>query len=258
MERRKIIAGNWKMYKTVAEANQFAETFLPLVDQIAGIEIVICAPFTTLPVLKDELEESVVHLGAQNMFWAGEGAYTGEICARMLIDLACTYVIIGHSERREIMRETDEDIAKKVKAALTAGLTPILCVGENLAQREEGKALAVVRNQVQADLADLPVEELQRVVIAYEPIWAIGTGKTASSQDAQEMCAGIRSTLTGIAGVTAAGVSILYGGSVKEGNIAELMAQPAIDGALVGGASLDPEGFARLIQKSEVGGQRSE
>lgn len=249
-ERRKIIAGNWKMYKTINEANSYAERFLELVDGVTGLDIVICAPFTALPALKDELEESIVHLGAQNMSWAPEGAYTGEISARMLLDVACTYVVIGHSERREILRENDKDIAKKVKAALASGLKPILCVGENLAQREEGRALAVVRNQVQADLTDLSADELRQVVIAYEPIWAIGTGKTASSQDAEEMCAGIRSTLAGIIGTVASEVSILYGGSVKESNIRELMAQPSIDGALVGGASLDPDGFARLIHNA--------
>jgi len=238
------------MNKTVAEAREFAEKFLPAVSDVTEMDIVICAPFTALPALKDELEESIVHLGAQDVFWEVEGAYTGEISTKMLRDLACTYVIVGHSERREIIGETDEQIAKKVKAALAGGLTPILCVGENLSQREDGKALAVVRNQVQKDLVDLSTEELERVVIAYEPIWAIGTGKTASSADAQEMCAGIRSTLRGIAGSVAEKIRILYGGSVKPENARDLIQQPDIDGALVGGASLNPEGFAQLIHNA--------
>ena len=248
--RRQIIAGNWKMHKDNGEARDYAAKFLELVGEITELDMVICAPFTALSVLKDELEESVVHLGAQNMFWTGEGAYTGEISPRMLTDMACTYVIIGHSERREILHETDEMIAKKVKAALNAGIKPILCVGENLNQREDGRALATVRGQVERDLPDLSPEELRRVVIAYEPIWAIGTGRTASSADAQEMCAGIRSTVAGIAGVVAEEIPILYGGSVKEGNIQELMAETDIDGALVGGASLDAEGFARLVRNA--------
>ena len=238
------------MHKDNGEARDYAAKFLELVGEITELDMVICAPFTALSVLKDELEESVVHLGAQNMFWTGEGAYTGEISPRMLTDMACTYVIIGHSERREILHETDEMIAKKVKAALNAGLKPILCVGENLNQREDGRALATVRGQVERDLPDLSPEELRRVVIAYEPIWAIGTGRTASSADAQEMCAGIRSTVAGIAGVVAEEIPILYGGSVKEGNIQELMAETDIDGALVGGASLDAEGFARLVRNA--------
>lgn len=249
-KRHPIIAGNWKMNKTLREAQEYAGKLLGLLGEITEIDVVVCAPFTALSVLKDELEESVIHIGAQNMFYANDGAYTGEISASMLVDAACTYVILGHSERREILRETDEEIAKKVKVALKAGLTPILCVGENLAQREEGRAFAVVRGQVEKDLTDLSADDLKRVVIAYEPIWAIGTGKTASSEDAQEMCAMIRSNLAGIAGTVADEVNILYGGSVKADNIAELMAQPDVDGALVGGASLDPEGFAQLVQNA--------
>ena len=252
-KRHPIIAGNWKMHKTIAEAQDYAVRFLAKVGNVTEVDVVLCAPFTVLSILKDELEESIIHIGAQDMFWADEGAYTGEISSKMLVDVACTYVIVGHSERREILRETDEDIARKVKAALNAGLTPILCVGENLDQREAGRALAVVRGQVERDLVDLPPQDLKRVVIAYEPIWAIGTGMTASSQDAQDMCAAIRSTLAGIAGTVAEEVNILYGGSVKADNIADLMAKPDIDGALVGGASLDPEGFAQLIQNAVAG-----
>ena len=248
--RRRVIAGNWKMNKTTDEAKAYAEEFLERVGGITDADIVICAPFTLLSVLKDELEESVVHLGAQNMAWAPEGAYTGEISAAMLQDVACTYVILGHSERRELLNETDAMIAQKVRRALEAGLTPILCVGENLQQREAGAAEAVVRNQLEKALAGLKVADLRRLVIAYEPIWAIGTGKTASSQDAEEMCRSIRTVLAAAGGEEAEIIPILYGGSVKADNIAELMAQADIDGALVGGASLDPAGFAKLIENA--------
>lgn len=250
MKRRPLIAGNWKMNKTIHEARDFALAFQDKVADVTDIDMAICAPFTALQVLKDELEESIIHIGAQNMYHEESGAFTGEISPLMLVDLACTYVVLGHSERREIMKETDEFIAKKLKAAITAGLTPILCVGENLTQREQGKALGHVRSQVEKDLADFSTEELQKIVIAYEPIWAIGTGKTASAQDAQEMCSAIRSTLAAIAGSVAQEIRILYGGSVKASNITELMAQPDIDGGLVGGASLDPVGFSELIHNA--------
>lgn len=251
-KRHPIIAGNWKMNKNIREAQDYAGKLLTRIGEVTDVDVVVCAPFTALNALKDDLEESVIHIGAQDLFWGSAGAFTGEISAEMLVDIACTYVIVGHSERREILRETDEEIAKKVKAALKAGLTPILCVGENLAHREEGRALAMVRGQVEKDLMDLPPEELKRVVIAYEPLWAIGTGKTASSQDAQDMCLAIRSTLAGIAGAVADEVNILYGGSVKADNIAELIAQPDVDGALVGGASLDADDFAQLIENARV------
>lgn len=249
-KRRPLIAGNWKMHKTTQEARDFAMVFQEKTGDVTAIDMVVCAPFTALHVLKEELEESIVHIGAQDMYPEAKGAYTGEVSGLMLLDLACTYVILGHSERREYLQEDDEFIARKVKAALELGLIPILCVGENLALREDGKALAFVRSQVEKDLIELAPEELRKVVIAYEPIWAIGTGKTASAQDAQEMCSSIRSTLAGIAGPVAQEIRILYGGSVKSGNIAELMAQPDIDGALVGGASLEAEEFAQLIQNA--------
>lgn len=250
VNRRPVIAGNWKMFKTVNDAENYAERFLDEVNGITKLDIVLCAPFTALYSLKNELEESIVHLGAQNMAWADEGAYTGEISPRMLLDLACTYVIIGHSERRGLFGETDEDIAKKVIKALSVGLTPILCVGENLKVRIEGKAAEVVRAQVAHALSEVAIEDLNRVIIAYEPIWAIGTGKTASSKDAQDMCAEIRTTLKGLSEVISEEVRILYGGSVKSDNIAELMTEPDIDGALVGGASLDPIGFAKLVKNA--------
>lgn len=248
--RRPLIAGNWKMYKTVQEARDFAVSFQEKIADVADIEMVICAPFTALFVLKEELEESIVHIGAQNMHYADQGAFTGEISPMMLRDLACTYVILGHSERRELFKEEDQLIAKKVKAALDIGLTPILCVGENLAHRESAKALGFVRSQVEKDLMELTSKELGKVVIAYEPIWAIGTGMTASAQDAQEMCSAIRSTLYGIAGSVAQEMRILYGGSVRSSNVSELMDQPDIDGALVGGVSLDIQEFIQLIRNA--------
>lgn len=248
--RRPIIAGNWKMYKTSQEARDFALSIQEKVEDVTDLDMVVCAPFTDLHILKEELEESIIHIGAQNMYHEEAGAYTGEISPMMLLDMACTYVIIGHSERREHMKENDEIVAKKVKMALDKGLIPILCVGENLSMREGGKAIGFVRGQVEKNLMDLTPTELRKVVVAYEPIWAIGTGKTASSQDAQEICAGIRTTIAGISGSVAQEIRILYGGSVKPSNIAEIMAQPDIDGALVGGASLDPQGFAELIHNA--------
>lgn len=248
--RRPIIAGNWKMYKTSQEARDFALSIQEKVEDVTDLDMVVCAPFTALHTLKEELEESIIHIGAQNMFHEESGAFTGEISPLMLLDMACTYVIIGHSERREHMKENDELIAKKVKMALDKGLVPILCVGENLSMREGGKAIGFVRGQVEKNLMDLSPTELRKVVIAYEPIWAIGTGKTASSQDAQEICTAIRTTISGISGAVAQEIRILYGGSVKPSNIAELMTQPDIDGALVGGASLDAQGFAELIHNA--------
>jgi len=248
--RRPVIAGNWKMFKTISEAGDYAVKFLDEVKDVTDLDIVLCAPFTALHALKNELEESIVHIGAQNMAWADQGAYTGEISAQMLLDVACTYVIIGHSERREMFGETDQEIAKKVQQAIAVGLTPILCCGENLNLREEGQAVERVQGQVSRALSGLSIEDLSRIIVAYEPIWAIGTGKTASSQDAQEMCAAIRATLTELMGPTAEKVPILYGGSVKAENIGELMKEPDVDGALVGGASLDLLSFAKLIKNA--------
>lgn len=248
--RRRVIAGNWKMFKTVGEAEDYAIRFLEEVKDVTDLDVVLCAPFTSLHALKNELEESIVHLGAQNMAWAEEGAYTGEISARMLLDVACTYVILGHSERREMFGETDQDIAKKVQQALAVGLTPIFCCGENLKLREEGKAAEWVKNQVASALSGISKDDLKRIIVAYEPIWAIGTGKTASSKDAQEMCANIRATLTELMGPASENVPILYGGSVKAENIGELMQEPDVDGALVGGASLDPLSFGKLIKNA--------
>ncbi|ADY57477.1 triosephosphate isomerase [Syntrophobotulus glycolicus DSM 8271] len=248
--RKQLIAGNWKMFMNTQQAREFALDFQGRVADVTDKEIVICAPFTALHVLKEEWEEGIIHIGAQDVFYQKEGAYTGEISPAMLVDLACTYVIIGHSERRGYLKENDELIAQKIKAALENNLKPILCVGENLSQREDGKALSFVRSQVEKDLSELSSSDIGKIVIAYEPVWAIGTGKTASPQDAQEMCAAIRSTLAGIAGAAANNIQILYGGSVKADNIKELTKKKDIDGALVGGASLDPKQFADLIHNA--------
>ncbi|MCL1790804.1 MAG: triose-phosphate isomerase [Peptococcaceae bacterium] len=250
MERKPLIAGNWKMYKTLAEAREFAKEFAAGPNEWPDVDVVICPPYTALAALQEALEGSAVMLGAQDMFHEKQGAYTGEISAGMLKELSCRFVIIGHSERREHIRETDESISLKVHAALSQGLTPILCVGENLKQREQGKALGFVRGQVEKALVDLSSTEMGGVVIAYEPIWAIGTGKTATSEEAGKMCQAIRTTVAGMAGGVAQEMRILYGGSVNKGNIAELMRESHIDGALVGGASLKAAEFREIIQQA--------
>lgn len=250
--RRPIIAANWKMHKTVKEAVDFVEKFKPLVANNSDVDIVLCVPFTTLASVSEKLQSSTVGLGAQNMYHRDKGAYTGEIASNMLLELNTKYVIIGHSERREIFGETDELVNKKVQKALAIGLIPILCVGETLAEREQGFTEAKCRKQVEAAMQGLDKKLAEQIVIAYEPIWAIGTGKTASSIDAEETIAYIRSLVAGIFDeATAQEVRIQYGGSVKPENIRELMVQPNIDGALVGGASLDAESFAKIVNFKE-------
>jgi triosephosphate isomerase len=250
VERKPLIAGNWKMHKTLAEAREFAGAFAAGPDEWPGVDVVVCPPFTALAALQEAFEGSAVMLGAQDMFYEKQGAYTGEISGSMLQDLSCRFVIVGHSERREFIREMDEFIGLKVHAALVQGLTPILCVGENLKQREQGKALGFVRGQVEKALVDLSSAEMGGVVIAYEPIWAIGTGKTATSEEAERMCQAIRMTVAGMAGGVAQEMRILYGGSVNKENIAELMREPNIDGALVGGASLKAAEFRGIIEQA--------
>lgn len=244
--RKKLIAANWKMYKTIAEAEKFTLDFLPRITGGPDVEIAICPPFTCLPALSQSLRGSQVQLGAQDVFWENQGAYTGEISPLMLRDLNCRYVIIGHSERRHILGETEQSIRRKIKAASAAGLIPIFCVGETLQQRQKDLALEVVSQQLAKGLQDLAVPEL---VIAYEPVWAIGTGVNASPADAQEMIGFIRGSLGRLYDKNrAAEVRILYGGSVKPDNIAGFVGQPDIDGALVGGASLDAADFARIVR----------
>jgi len=249
--REPIIAANWKMYKTVGEAVNFVREFTGLVTGVTGVEMVLCPPFTALAAVAGQLSGTNIALGAQNMYWADEGAFTGEIAPGMLKEIGCRYVILGHSERRQYFGETDETVNKKVHAALKHGLKPIVCVGERLEERESGTTEAVVRSQVQGSLAGLAPEQAAGLVVAYEPVWAIGTGRTASAEDAQQVNAFIRGLLRDMFGDAAAGaVRIQYGGSVKPGNAALLMAQPDIDGALVGGAGLVAGSFAEIVKNS--------
>ncbi|MEW5762365.1 MAG: triose-phosphate isomerase [Bacillota bacterium] len=249
MPRRPIIAGNWKMHKTPAEALAFVEDFLPRIAGLRGVEVVLCPAFPALVPVAGALAGSPVALGAQNMYWEVRGAFTGEVSPPMLAAAGCRYVILGHSERRQYFGETDAGVNRKVKAALAHGLSPIVCVGERLEEREEGRTREVVGTQVRGSLAGLAAEEAQGLVVAYEPVWAIGTGRNARPEDAQEVNAFIRAVLGDLFGAgVAAEIRIQYGGSVTPSNAGELLAQPDIDGALVGGASLDPAGFAAIVK----------
>lgn len=245
--RKTIIAGNWKMHKTATEAKAFAERLKGALPRAKRCSIVLCVPYVDIPAAVKLLKDSRVAVGAQNLHWESSGPFTGEISAGMLADLDVKYVIIGHSERRALFGETDHIINQKVHAALSAGLRPILCVGEDQDQRELGVTMEFISYQLKAALAGVTPEDMRRVVIAYEPIWAIGTGETASAQDAQEVCGAIRAALAEDFGAeTAESTRILYGGSAKPGNIKELMAQPDVDGGLVGGASLKADSFAAM------------
>ncbi len=247
--RAPIIAGNWKMYKTAAEAEAFARDFLPLVSGVTGVKIVLAPPYLAIRTVADFVRGSHVRVAAQNVHFAADGAYTGEVSAAMIKEAGATYAIIGHSERRQYYAETDESVNRKVKAALEAALTPIMCLGETLQERESGKTFDVVGRQLRAGLAGVQAPAAATVVVAYEPVWAIGTGKTASPAQAQEVHAFLRKRLSEIWGAAAAAeVRILYGGSVKPDNVVELMGQADIDGALVGGASLKPDSFARIVK----------
>ena len=243
-----LMAGNWKMYKTAAETSAFFETFRPLVEQSGQCDVVICPAFPNLPVAVEAARGTRIEIGGQNLFWAKEGAYTGEVSAAMLEAAGCRWVIIGHSERRQYFGETDEGVYKKTVAALEAGLKPIVCVGERLEERDAGKTEAVLLEQFRGGISELEPAQLERIAIAYEPVWAIGTGKTATPEIASEAHRVIRSQAAKQYGGEAAGrLRILYGGSVKPDNIQGLMAQAEIDGALVGGASLDPVSFAKIV-----------
>ncbi len=245
-ERRPLVAANWKMHKTIAEAREFCEQ---LGDSVSGAaaEVVICPPYLALPLVAQLCAGEGIAVAAQNMHEEDEGAFTGEVSAPMLREAGAGAVILGHSERRQLFGETDEALARKVPAALAAELLPILCVGETEAEREAGETEAVLRRQVEADLANVADERLADVVIAYEPIWAIGTGRTASPENAEATIGFIRSLLAARDGEAAARTRILYGGSVKPANAAELLGREEIDGALVGGASLDPDDFAAIV-----------
>ena len=242
-----LIAGNWKMYKTVAEAADLVEALLRGVNAGGDREVLVCPPYTALHAVSALVQDSPIALGSQDVFPEEQGAYTGAISPLMLRDLGCTYVIVGHSERRQIFGDDDALINRKLHAALAHDLRPILCVGETKPQRDAGDAERVVVQQVRAGLAGVSAEQMRNVVIAYEPVWAIGTGDTATPADAQAMHATIRQTLTELYGDIAQQIRIQYGGSVKPDNVDELMAQPDIDGALVGGASLKADSFLRII-----------
>lgn len=247
--RTPIIAGNWKMHKTVAEAVELAQSVRDAVEDIKGVDVVICPTFTALYAVKEVIKGSNVGLGAQNLYWEEQGAFTGEISPGMVAEL-CDYVILGHSERREYFGETDEGVNKKIKVALAHNLIPILCVGENLAQNEAGETETFVGGQVKAAFADLPAEDAAKVVVAYEPIWAIGTGKTADATTANSIIsASIRQVIANLYNDDVAQqVRVQYGGSVKPDNVEGFMAEPDIDGALVGGASLKIDSFLPLVK----------
>ncbi|QKS72243.1 triose-phosphate isomerase [Paenalkalicoccus suaedae] len=247
--RKPIIAGNWKMNKTKSEAIAFIQEVKGLVPPSTSVDSVVVAPAIFLDALVQETEGTDVKIGAQNVYSEESGAFTGEISPSSLKDLGVEYVVIGHSERRELFGETDESVNQKVHAALKQGLTPIVCVGETLEVREAGNTASVVTEQVNAGLKGLSEDQVKETVIAYEPIWAIGTGKTASSEDANETCAVIRNVVKETFSESAANaVRIQYGGSVKPANIDELLAQSDIDGALVGGASLEADSFLKLVE----------
>ncbi len=247
--RKPVIAGNWKMYKLLGEAVDTALALKPLVANANHCEVVIAPVFTALKTVADRLEGSNIRVAGQNCAAQSEfGAHTGEISPAMLTDAGCSHVIIGHSERRQFYGETDESVNRKTKAALSSALTAIVCVGENLTEREAGSAETVVKNQLVKGLDGLTVADMERIIIAYEPVWAIGTGKTATPEQAQEMHGHIRRTVAETQGPEIAqNVRILYGGSVKPDNIATLMSQEDVDGALVGGASLEAESFAQIV-----------
>lgn len=246
--RRPLLAGNWKMNTTLAEGVDLVETLLAGLAGLEDREALICPPFTALGALSPLLEGTPLRLGAQNMYYADKGAFTGEISPLMLRELGCAYVILGHSERRQLFGETDGLVNRKAHVALAHGLTPIVCVGEIKQDRDQGKAEEIVIQQLRASLFNMKAEQLRATVIAYEPVWAIGTGDTATPADAQAMHATIRRTLAELSDqATADAIRIQYGGSVKADNVDELMSQPDIDGALVGGASLKAEDFLRIV-----------
>lgn len=247
--RRPIIAGNWKLHKTIAETQSFLDALLPAVRDVDHCDIVVAPPFTALHAAVERVRGMRIRVAAQDVFWERNGAYTGEVSAEMLLDLGCAYTIVGHSERRQLFGETDETVARKVRSALDCGLRPLVCVGETLGEREGGAAIGVVQEQIRKGFSRLTPSDLSHMIVAYEPVWAIGTGKVATPDIAAEMHSAVRSTIASLFGGSIAdGVRILYGGSVKADNIRELMAQSEIDGALVGGASLDPASFTAIIR----------
>jgi len=247
--RTPVIAGNWKLFNTVAESLALVRDLKALVGDAQGVVIVVAPVFTAIHAVAGELKGSNIAVSSQDVYWEESGAFTGEVAPSLLKEAGCAYAIIGHSERRQYFGETDETVNKKVKAALKAGLIPIMCVGELLEERESGKTLQVVTKQIKGGLADLPADDIAKIIIAYEPVWAIGTGKTATPAQAEEVHKSIRSLIAALAGTqVAVSIRILYGGSVKADNVDELMGQEDIDGALVGGASLKADSFARIVK----------
>ncbi len=245
--RKPIIAGNWKMNMTPSQAKELVTALIPLVKD-AACDVVVCPPYVDIALVAELVKGTNIQVGAQNIHWAEKGAFTGEISAAMLKEAGAAYAIIGHSERRQYFGETDETVNSRTKAALAAGIVPIICVGESLEQRENGETDAVVSGQVKADLADIPGEAVAGLVIAYEPIWAIGTGKTATDEQANETIGLIRETIASLYGQAVADqVRIQYGGSMNPKNVKGLMAQPQIDGGLIGGASLKAADFAQVV-----------
>ena len=247
--RTPIVAGNWKMNLGQAQAKELAEGLREVAGEETGVEVILCPSFTLLHVVREAVQGTTIALGAQNLFWEAKGAYTGEVSASMLLDSGCSHVIIGHSERRQYFGETDASVRRRIVSALEAGLIPIVCVGETLDEREEGSTELVIERQVSGALERFKPEDAAKIVIAYEPVWAIGTGRTATPVMAQEVHRMIRNWMANAFGNDVAdGVRILYGGSMKPGNAAELMAQPDIDGGLVGGASLVVDDFSAIIR----------
>jgi triosephosphate isomerase len=249
------IAANWKMHMSVSEATRFVETLAPKIQDLDGVEVILAAPFTALAALKTAVAGTPLQLAGQNVHPEPKGAFTGEISVSMLKDVGCRYVIVGHSERRHVFGETNEFVGRKVSAVLEGGLRPILCVGETLEEREAQRTFEVVREHLTVGLEGVDSESVNDLIIAYEPVWAIGTGKTATPEQAQEVHAFIRECLAKSFGPPAQGIRIQYGGSVKPTNVFELMDQPDVDGALVGGASLDPEAFYAIIRFDRPSGE---
>lgn len=248
-KRRRVIAGNWKMYKNQKQTRAFFRAFKPLVIEITDCDIVIAPPFTDIPAAVKAAKGTTIGISSQDVFWEKEGAFTGQISTGMLVEVGCGYCIIGHSERRQFFGETNETVFKKTKAALAAGLTPIVCIGEMLADREAGNTEKVIEQQFQGSVGSLTPEEFSRILVAYEPVWAIGTGRTATPEIAAAVHKFVRQcAATQFSPSHASALRILYGGSVKPDNIQGLMAQEELDGALVGGASLDPKSFASLVK----------
>jgi len=248
-DRRPLIAGNWKMYKAGAEATELASRLKSLVADVEGVDVMVAPPFTALEPVARILRGSNIQVGGQDLFWEVEGAFTGQISSPMLKAAGCAYVIVGHSERRQYFGETDKTVNRKVHASLRGDLLPVVCVGESEAEREGNQTFPVIQRQLEEGLKGLGDEQIARVTIAYEPVWAIGTGKTATTDQAQEVHGFIRQRIeTAYGNSVAKGMRILYGGSVKPANIADLMAMPDIDGALVGGASLDADSFAGIVK----------